>query len=143
MIQTNQEYDTDFYGWSEHQAELLKNKEFDKLDILNLIEEIETLGRSEKRTLKSYLIILLIHLLKVKYQPEKHTRSWDLSIKNSRREFMECLSENPSLKPKLLDILESAYFSARISAIQQTGLEEEIFPIECPWTIEELKICEV
>jgi hypothetical protein len=143
MIHTNQEYDIDFYAWSEHQAELLRNKEFDKVDLNNIIEEIETLGRTEKRTLRSFLIIMLMHMLKLKFQPEKHTRSWDISIENSRNDFVECLSENPSLKPKLPEILKSAYIKAKSNASLETEIERDVFPEECPWTIEELKILEV
>lgn len=143
MIETNTEYDIDLHLWSEHQAQLLRNREFDKLDIINMIEEIESLGRSEERTLESHLTIQMIHMLKVKYQSEKYTRSWDLSIKGSNINAKKVLRKNPSLKSKLKDILYDAYSTARNCAAQETGLEEEIFPEECPWTIEDLKINEV
>src|ERR1700733_2348746 len=78
------EYDADFFKWSHDQAEFLRRGEFKKLDIKNLTEEIESLGISQLDALESYLCILLLHLLKVKYQPSMHTRSWDLSILNSR-----------------------------------------------------------
>lgn len=142
MIQSNQEYDTDFCAWSEHQAELLRNKEFDKLDILNLIEEIADLGKSEKRALESQLNILLMHMLKVKFQPEKHSRSWDSSMKISHQKVKRELRQNPSLKHKLKKILNDAYEDSRVLASRETGLDEEVFPEECPWTIEELKILE-
>lgn len=131
-------YDKDFYKWTKTQANLLKKEEFQKLDLENLIEEIESLGRSEKRTLKSYLKILLLHLLKVKFQPNNHTNSWKLSIKNSRFEAKGVLKENPSLKPKLPEILKEAYFSARLEAAKETGLDEKTFPQDCPWKIEDI-----
>lgn len=142
MIQTNQEYDTDLSAWSEYQAELLKNKEFDKLDIINIIEEILDLSKSEYDKLESHLTIQMIHMLKVKYQPEKHTRSWDISIRTSNTNAKKVLRKNPSLKSKLKEILQDAYNTSRDGAIQETGLSEDVFPEECPWTIEELKILE-
>jgi len=143
MIETNTEYDTDLYLWSEHQAQLLRNREFDKLDIINMIEEILDLSKSEYDKLESHLTIQMIHMLKIKYQSEKHTRSWDLSIKGSNINAKKVLRKNPSLKSKLKDILHDAYSIARNGAAQETGLEEDIFPEICPWTIEDLKISEI
>lgn len=131
-------YDKDFFKWANTQAHFLKNKDFFRLDIEHLIEEIESLGRSEKRMLQSYLEILLMHMLKAKYQPMHRSKSWDLSIKNSRQKFKQVLNENPSLKPKLSDILKYAYASARLDAAQETGLDEKIFPIKCPWSLKEI-----
>jgi len=131
-------YDKDFFKWTEAQATHLKKKEYDKLDIANLIEEIESLGRSEKRTLKSHLEILLMHMLKAKYHSENHTKSWDLFIKNSRFKVKSVLKENPSLKPKLSELLKEAYFAARLGAALETGLPEKTFPKECPWKLEEI-----
>lgn len=131
-------YEQDFYGWTRMQSRLLKKQEFSNLDIENLIEEIESLGRSERRTLESYLEILLMHMLKVEYQPAKHSKSWDLSIKNSRQKFKKVLKQNPSLKPKLPEILKDAYESARLDAALETKLEEKKFPVNCPWTMDEI-----
>ncbi len=131
-------YDKDFAKWSKDQARFLKKQEFSKLDLKNLIEEIESLGRSEKRTLESYVMKLLLHLLKVKYQPKKHTRSWDLSIKQMSHSAKKTLSENPSLKPKLKEIVDDAYFSARLQASSETGLDENTFPEKCPWSLKEI-----
>lgn len=131
-------YERDFFKWTKMQAKHLKNLDFSHLDISHLIEEIESLGRSERRTLESYLEILLMHMLKVTYQPKKHTKSWDLSIKNSRQKFKKVLKQNPSLKPKLPDILTDAYESARLDAAVDTGLDETAFPVSCPWSLEEI-----
>jgi hypothetical protein len=73
-------YETDFYGWTQQQAHLLKTGCLSSLDVANLIEEIETMGRSEKRELDSRLMVLLVHLLKWKYQPKRRGRSWELTI---------------------------------------------------------------
>lgn len=129
-------YERDFYQWTEDQIEFLKRKEFSKLDIDHLIEEIESLGRSEKRALESHLANVILHLLKIKYQPTKHTKSWDLSVRNSRHKIEVLLKENPSLKRYLPKILEEAYFSARLNAISETGLDESIFPEACIWKLD-------
>ena len=131
-------HDQDFFKWTKNQARYLKKQEFSNLDIENLIEEIESLGRSERRTLESYLEILLMHMLKAKYQPNNHSKSWNLSIKNSRLKFTKVLKQNPSLKPKLSEILKDSYVSARLDAALETNLSEKIFPKNCPWTIDEI-----
>ena len=131
-------YEKDFYKWTHSQASFLKKQEFSKLDIDNLIEEIESLGRSEKRTLRSYLEILLMHMLKVKFQPSMHTVSWDLSIKETSHKAQTTLQENPSLKMQLKDLVKDAYFSARIKAALETGLDEKTFPKKCPWVSKDL-----
>ncbi len=128
-------YESDFYKWVNDQAKHLKKREFSKLDMDHLIEEIESLGRSEKRTLTSYLEVLLMHMLKIKYQPNLKSKSWDVSIKESRHKAHKTLAENPSLKPKLKEIVADAYFSARLKASLETGLEEKTFPEECLWDL--------
>lgn len=131
------EYDKDFYKWANQQAKFLKSGEYAKLDMDNLFEELEGLGKSEKFRLGSYLENALMHKLKVQFQPEKHSRSWDLSIKEAIFKAQQTLEENPSLKSKLRKILENAYFSAKIRAAKETEMEESIFPDECPWPLEE------
>jgi hypothetical protein len=139
MMHEGSIHDQDFYRWTKTQASFLKKKEFGKLDIDYLIEEIESLGRSEKRAIKSFLVVLLLHLLKVEYQPGKHTRSWDLSIQNAKHEIKLLLAENPSLKRQLSSLTADAYFTARLKAIDETGLDEQVFPEDCPWEINTLK----
>jgi hypothetical protein len=131
-------YETDLYGWSFDQAEFLRKRKFDMLDYENLIEEIESVGKSELNSLQSFLCICLLHMLKMKYQPEKHTRSWDLSIKNARHRVKRLMKKNPSFKSKIQEEVIEAYDSARLGAAWETGLEENIFPEVCPWTIEEV-----
>ena len=132
------EYDKDFSKWANTQARLLKKREFSKLDIDNLIEEIEDLSKREKQRLTSHLENLLMHKLKVKFQPEKHTKSWDFSIKEASHKAQKTLSENPSLKPKLKEIIKDAYFYARLKAASETEMEENKFPEECLWSLEEI-----
>lgn len=108
------------------------------LDYDYLIEEIESLGNSDQRALFSYLARILQHLLKCEYQPEKHTRSWDISIRTYRSQVKRILKNNPSYKRLLNESLKDSYDSGRVEAQKETGLDIDIFPEECPWTIEEI-----
>ena len=131
-------YDADFYGWTQEQAELLKAGRLSELDIDNLLEEVETMGRSEKRELDSRLTVLLLHMLKWQYQPIRRGRSWQLTIEGQRINFSETLYENPSLKPQLATILKKAYTKAIIKASQETALDKQTFPEQCPWTLSQI-----
>ncbi len=106
-------------------------------DIAHIAEEIESMGRSEKRELVSRLTILLQLLLQWRFQPDRRGASWPLSIANARDQLAEHLSDNPSLKAKLPDAMVSAYRYARRHAAIETGLPEDTFPIDCPWTFEQ------
>jgi len=128
-------YDKDFYSWTQEQAELLKHGRFSELDIDNLIEEVESMGKSEKRELESRLTILLLHLLKWKYQEVRRSRSWQLSIDEQRIQFEETLNENPGLKPELDEIVKKAYRLAVIKAARETKISKAVFPECCPWNL--------
>ena len=128
-------YEKDFYSWTQEQAELLKNGRFLELDIDNLIEEVESMGRSEKRELESRLTILLLHLLKWKYQEVRRGRSRQLSIDEQRIQFEETLDENPGLKSQLDEIVKKAYRLAVIQASRETKISKAVFPECCPWTL--------
>jgi len=128
-------YDKDFYSWTQEQAELLRNGRFSELDIDNLIEEVESMGRSEKRELESRLTILLLHLLKWKYQEVRRGRSWQLSIDEQRIQFEKTLNENPGLKLALDQIIKDAYKLAVIKAARETKISKAVFPECCPWNL--------
>lgn len=127
-------YKKDFYKWISNQSELLKRGDYSKLDIENLVEEIESLGISERRALESYLKVLILHLLKIKYQPDYRTRSWDNSVKASRYQINKLLERSPSLNKEKPEILEDAYYLARLKAVDETSMNESTFPDLCPWT---------
>ncbi len=131
-------YEKDFYGWTQEQAGLLRAGRLLDLDIANLIEEIETMGRSEKRELQNRLTVLLVHLLKWAFQAERRGRSWRLTISGQRINFMDVLSDNPGLKPHLPLLLVNAYRLARINAAKESGLDLRSFPDCCPWTWEQI-----
>lgn len=132
-------YEKDFYLWTQTTAELLKQQKFDAVDWDNLIEEIETLGRSEKRAVRSHLVILLQHLLKWQFQPERRSSSWQNSIDNARDELAELLADNPSLSGSfLLESLPEVYSKARKKASDETTIYLENFPEECPYSLSEI-----
>lgn len=128
-------YDHDFYAWSREQAELLRVGRLAEADIEHIAEEIDSMGRTEKRELISRLSVLLLHLLKWRYQPGKRGPSWGASILNQRDAVADHLDDNPSLKPLLPQALVSAYRSARLEAIAETGFAGSTFPEACPWTV--------
>jgi len=131
-------YETDFYGWIQQQAALLKGRQFEAVDLANIIEEIESMGWSESRALESRLTVLLQHLLKWKFQPERRGKNWELSIDEQRIRFDRLLRENPSLKSALNTILTEAYRLAVVKAAKETKLDKKSFPAECPWSWEEI-----
>lgn len=127
-------YDKDYCHWLETTASLLKNERFSVLNIPNLLEEIEDIGRSERRAFYSNLKIVLMHLLKSKYQPEKLTNSGTATIVEHRQRLKKVLKESPSLKPYLDEILQDCYQDARELAPAETGLDINCFPSEIPFT---------
>jgi Domain of unknown function DUF29 len=137
MLSNETLYDRDFYLWIQTTAELLKQHRFTELDLENLIDEIETMGRSEKRAVKSNLEVVLIHLLKYKYQPENRSNSWRYTIREHRKRLREALEESPSLKPFLSEVFETCYQEARALAADETGLAIATFPEQSPFTSEE------
>jgi hypothetical protein len=130
-------YERDFYAWANEQVELLRNGKLAAADIANIAEEIESMGRSEKRELVSRLTVLLLHLLKWRFQPERRGVSWDLSMANARDDLTDHLADNPSLKPLLPEAMATAYRRARRNAALETDLPESTFPADCPWTFDQ------
>lgn len=133
-------YEKDFYKWLFDQAKLLKKKAFDKIDLENIIEEIESLGRSDKRALRSHLRILLMHMIKMEYQPHGmgNSLSWKKSISNARHEIKMLTDDSPSLKKMIVQFIPEAYEFAKDDASLETGIPVEVFPKECPWKISEI-----
>lgn len=136
--QTSNLYETDFYAWTQEQAKLLQQGVWESLDIVNLVEEIESLGKQVRHELRNRLGVLLGHLLKWEFQPHKRSRSWFLTLREQRRRILEHLDENPSLKPYLPEALQKAYKDGLDLAIRETFLPDEEFPFECPYSIEQI-----
>ncbi len=130
------DYDTDFYAWALAQAEGLRAGRLADIDIEHIAEELETLGRAEKRELESRLIVLLVHLLKWVHQSERRGRSWRLTIQEQRQRVQHVLRDNPSLKAVQDEVLVDAYGIAVLRAAKQTGKDTVDFPPVCPWTLD-------
>lgn len=130
-------YERDYYLWLSHTAQLIKEGKFSEVDAANLVEEIEDIGRSEKRAVKSNLIIVLLHLLKYKYQPAKRTNSWKASIREHRRRLRDDFKASPSLKRYLEEVFNECYQDAIEQAADETGLPLDSFPPESPFAAAE------
>jgi hypothetical protein len=128
-------YDIDFYDWTQQMAIALRQGRWQDLDMENLAEEIESLGRSDKRALTSRLEVLLMHLLKWAYQPEKRSNSWQATIVEQRIRILGLLEESPSLKPYLQAECDRSYANAGKLAAAETGLDLATFPERCPFTL--------
>jgi ribosomal protein L29 len=127
-------YDHDFYAWANEQAALLRSGKLSAADIENIAEEIESMGKAERRELVSRLTVLLQHLLKWQFQPERRGASWEGTIRVQRRDIADHLDDNPSLKSKLPETISRAYGNAAILAPGETELSKTTFPQTCPWS---------
>jgi len=138
MSRNSAGYDEDFYAWTVEQARLLRSGEFSSIDVENVAEEIESLGRSDKRAIESRLTVLLMHLLKWQVQPKMRSGSWSGTILEQRRRIEKLLRESPSLRPFVTEVLAEVYSEAREAASNETGLPETEFPAECPFSADEV-----
>src|SRR5687767_10109076 len=131
------EYDRDFYAWTLHSADLLRHGKISEVDVENVAEEIESMGKSTKRELVNRLIILLAHLIKWKFQNEKRSGSWKGTIKQQRYEINGLLEDSPSLKHEINEKLDRAYVRAVKIASIETGISIDIFPKTCCFSTEQ------
>jgi hypothetical protein len=136
--QRSQLYETDFNLWIEQTINNLKNGNLEALDLDHLIEEISDMGRNNRREVFSRLKVLLMHLLKWKYQPENRTNSWTNTIDEQREQLELILKDSPSLQPYLGDIFSECYEKAVRSAVNETNLPKQTFPVDCPFTQEQV-----
>jgi hypothetical protein len=126
-------YERDLYAWSRDQARLLKEGRLDEVDAENVAEEILDVGSNEYDKLESALRVLLMHILKWDYQPDKRTRSWENTIAIQRSHALKQLGKNPSLKSRTEEAVRDAYYDARLEASGETDLDVETFPAACPY----------
>ncbi|MBD2412635.1 hypothetical protein FACHB389_11165 [Nostoc calcicola FACHB-389] len=131
-------YDRDYLQWIETTLEKLQSQDYADVDWENLIEEIADMGRSERGSLKSNLIVILVHLLKWQFQPDNRSGSWEGSIIEHRRRVKEALDDSPSLKSYLESIFVECYTQAVKQAKAETGLSVESFPVNCPYQLPEV-----
>lgn len=131
-------YAEDFYGWAQEQAALLKSGRLIELDTTHLLEEVEDMAGSKRRELKSRLAVLIAHLLKWQYQPERRGHSWSLTIDEQRQEIADVIQENPGLKPEISEQLRKAYRIAILQAAKETQISKKVFPEACPWEFKQI-----
>ena len=133
-------YESDIVAWANQQADFIRNKKFYLLDLEHLAEEIEDVSKSEQRELANRMAVLLLHLLKWQYQPERQGTSWELTIKTQRNRIKRCLKKVPSLK-NCLDDTEwwaDVWDDARYETVKETRMAFDTFPENCPWTPQQI-----
>ncbi|MDQ4060919.1 MAG: DUF29 domain-containing protein [Pseudomonadota bacterium] len=140
-------YDGDFYAWTQEQARHLRELAATlrsrrdplgrRIDFENIAEEVESLGKSDRRALEGRLNVLLVYLLKWAYQPEQRSTSWRRSIVEQRRRILRILADSPSLSSYPEEVVPEEYCLARLAA-DETGLAEDAFPAVCPFTVEQI-----
>lgn len=134
-------YDRDFFLWLETTASLLEAKNFEQLDVENLLEEIQSMGKSERKELKSRLITLIEHLLKLEYwqlEKENNARGWRNTVAEQRLQIELTLENSPSLKNLLNDIFDDCYLKARQYILKRYQLLPTLFPESSPFSLEDV-----
>jgi hypothetical protein len=131
-------YERDFYAWTQEQASKLRARAHNTVDWENVAEEIEGVGASEKREIRNRLKVLILHLLKWRYQPERRKEGWRLTIDEQRDSIAAVIEDSPSLQSFPADVAARSYRDAVRKAHDETGLPVDAFPAENPFTIAEV-----
>ena len=131
-------YDEDFAIWTAETARLLRAGRFDEVDIEHVAEEIEDMGKRDKRELHSRLTVLILHLLKWKWQPEKQTRGWQSTLLTQRAELDRLMEDSPSLRRTVAAAVAKVYPAALTTVALETGLPSAAFPGECPYSPDQI-----
>src|SRR4051812_9998683 len=129
----NDLYEGDFYAWTQEQARLLREQRWNDLDLDNLVDEVESVGRSDKRQIESRLEILLAHLLKWKFQPGSRGSSWVRMIFEQRNRLIGLVEQSPSLREFRRQEVYKSYAAARLLPARKTGIALGVFANECPF----------
>jgi hypothetical protein len=132
-------YEADFYLWCFEQAENLRQGRFATADLPNIIEELESMGRSDRRALRSSYRLVLQHLLKWQFQPDKRTPSWETTIDRESDVIEETEAESPSLRSQSVGLVRTIYPKARRDAAKETGLPLSSFPPDCPYSLDQVR----
>jgi uncharacterized protein DUF29 len=142
LVPSSELYEGDYYAWIREQVRALREHRVEDLDWPNLMEEIEDLGKSERRALQSQVARLVEHLLKLTYAPIRvsrpNRRGWEVTIRSARRRIRRLLNESPSLRSKLDQIFTEGYEDGRDDALAEMGLRDSTIPETPPWTFEEV-----
>ena len=134
----NDLYDLDFYAWTQEQARLLRERRWADLDLDNLVDEVSSVGSSEKREIRSRSKRLLTHMLKWKYQPGHRGPSWRRTIREQREQLADIVKTSPSLAEYMKQQATERYLGATVSAAKETGIAIGVFPEECPFTVQQV-----
>lgn len=137
MMNSKPKYDKDFYAWALYSAKLLRQGKFEEIDVEHVAEEVESMGKRDKRALINRLAVLLAHLLKGQFQQERRGNSWKITIKEQRIKVFDLLTESPSLNHELMSNFKTAYVLATLRAARETGFAENVFPKKCPYSLEQ------
>jgi hypothetical protein len=131
-------YDTDFAEWADQTSALIRDGRFSEIDAANVAEEIASLGRAERKAVRSQLQRLMLHKIKQQIQPERDGPSWQVSILEARQAILDDIEDSPSLRRHLDEHLEKLYEQAVEAARIETRLDYIPFPKQCPWDIDTL-----
>lgn len=132
-------YDEDFTAWAFEQTELLRRGRLADVDLPHLAEEIESLGNEQIHALEFFDTLLILHLLKWQFQPQRRTRSWSGTILNARTQLRRRETRNPTLKTRSSKIVADTDPDARRQAANETGLPMDNFPATCPYSLDQLR----
>ncbi len=130
--------DSDYYAWTLETALCLQTGRLGEVDLISVAQELEDMGKAQRHALASHLKVLIVHLLKWRYQPTFRGVRWRLSITNARDEIAELLADSPSLRPTIGALVARRYAAARSRAALETGLSEDTFPLTCPFSEDQL-----
>ena len=134
----NDLYEADFYAWTQEQARLLRERRWNDLDLENLVDEVESVGRSDKRQIERRLEVLIAHLLKWKFQPGRREVSWRTTISQQRDQLHEIVNASPSLRDYVVHQARERYVGGVLKASEESGIAIGFFPNECPFTSEQV-----
>jgi hypothetical protein len=138
LTRSTADYEADFYAWTQDQAEKLRARRHNEIDWENLAEEIESVGRSDRRSIRSNLHVILLHLLKWQYQSENRKGGWAASISEHRDRMRRIIEDSPSLASVPGEAIEHEYAAARRRACMETGMPLDRFPERCPYSVSEV-----
>ena len=131
-------YDTDFAEWADHTSDLIRDGRFNEIDVANVAEEIASLGRAERKAVRSQLQRLMMHKVKQQIQPERDSKSWQVSIAEARQALQDDIEDSPSLRRHLEENLQKLYQRAIEAALIETRMEYAAVPHDCPWDLDTL-----
>ncbi len=138
QVSSSNQYEQDFYAWTQEQSALLRLGKWQSLDVENLVEEISSLGRQQKQELRNRLGVLIGHLLKWQFQPALRGKSWKATIREQRDEILDILQENPSLKPYLDEAVQKGFRQGINLVLRETPLDIDDLPSECTYAIAQI-----